>query len=42
MKQEEKEKQKNENFKHVRFLIAFSVIYILIKYGYPLLKRLFF
>lgn len=42
MKQDEKEKQKNENSKHVRFLIAFSVVYILIKYGYPLLKQLIF
>jgi hypothetical protein len=36
------EKQKKETFKHIRFLIIFSAVYVLIKYGYPFLKQIIF
>mgnify|MGYP001297154749 CR=1 FL=1 len=32
----------NENIKHIRFIIIFSIVYIAVKYGYPLLKQLIF
>lgn len=37
---ENEEKQKKDTFKHIRFLIIFSVVYVLIKYGYPFLKQI--
>ena len=39
---DEEEKLKRKDFNHIRFLVAFSVVYIFIKYGYPFLKNLLF
>lgn len=36
------ENQKKDTFKHIRFLIIFSIVYVLIKYGYPFLKQIIF
>ena len=33
-------KFKNEDLKHIRFLIIFSIVYLFIEYGYPFLKNL--
>lgn len=37
-----KKENKNENIRHIRFIVIFSIVYIAVEYGYPLLKQLLF